>query len=415
LTATFRKRLSETNLYGPSTPPAEAPAENFLDLLGDLNIEPKNLGTSLVRLFGRLRPRIAYRVGGVLHLREEEPRYGVTVTITSCVFHGSRANTVWERSWEDAVRTAGYWVVSALLPVTEAGRKAPWQDWWGRSVPYELFAHYQQATEFNHGRRFDDALDHYYAAAHLDPTNVHLRTQIGATQEKLGLHLEALESYRGALALLVPDTRKDNELLWIAPWDLRRFANLGLLWTPHSKLLARYRYSIVLGMSEQLAAQWCDTDLASRQGKAYRESLIGFFTERYWPAVAEYTFKTKKNPEKWIRDVLTAPPDKETIQLVFQLACVQEMHRISQDFLLTRLLPRQILRRIPARTRAHESLTGSALRVCRYICAPLRLAWAQSEWEAKQRGLVHLGAVAEPGVSRPSRVLVPLSARSLCG
>jgi tetratricopeptide (TPR) repeat protein len=385
LSATFRKRLSETHLYAPSTLPAEAPAENFMDLLGDLNVEPKKLGTSLVRLFGRLRPRISYRVSGVLHLRAEEPRYGVTVTLTSCVFHGSRAHTVWETSWADAVRTAGYWVVSALLPVTGAGRRAPWDAWWGRSVPYELFAHYQQATELNHDRKFDDALDHYYSAAHLDPTNVYLRTQIGATQEKLGLHLEALESYRGALALLVPDTGKDNELLWIAPWDLRRFANLRLLWNPRSKLLARYRYSIVLGMSEQLAAQWCDADLRSRQGEAFRESLIDFFTDRYWPVVAEYTYKRKLNPEEWLRSVLKAPPDKETIQLVFQLACVQEMHRLSQDYLLTCLLPTQILRRLPARTRARESLTGSALRVCRYVSAPLRLAWAQDQWVARQR------------------------------
>ncbi|XMN10912.1 hypothetical protein ACK8N7_35300 [Streptomyces griseobrunneus] len=83
LTAQLRKQLSETNLYPPTALPAEAPADNFLDLLGDVDLEPKKLGTSLLRLFSRLRPKIAYTVRGVLRLREQEPGFGITVTVTS--------------------------------------------------------------------------------------------------------------------------------------------------------------------------------------------------------------------------------------------------------------------------------------------------------------------------------------------
>ncbi|MFJ5740639.1 hypothetical protein [Streptomyces microflavus] len=68
LSAQLRKQLSETNLYPPTALPAEAPADNFLDLLGDVDLEPKKLGTSLLRLFSRLRcpgppPRTGSRAG----------------------------------------------------------------------------------------------------------------------------------------------------------------------------------------------------------------------------------------------------------------------------------------------------------------------------------------------------------------
>ncbi|MFE5109450.1 hypothetical protein [Streptomyces sp. NPDC056663] len=85
LTSQFRKQISETDLYPPTVLPAEAPPEHFLDLLGDVDLEPKKLLTSLLRLFSRLRPKVAYRVRGILRFRTQEPHFGMTVTITSFI------------------------------------------------------------------------------------------------------------------------------------------------------------------------------------------------------------------------------------------------------------------------------------------------------------------------------------------
>ncbi|MFW3464683.1 hypothetical protein ACN24K_32135 [Streptomyces microflavus] len=195
LSAQLRKQLSETNLYPPTALPAEAPADNFLDLLGDVDLEPKKLGTSLLRLFSRLRPKIAYTVRGVLRLREQEPGFGITVT--SYAIRGSRTESIWSRSWEDAIQEAGYWAVAGhpgrpASPLAGVVRPGP---------AAELFAAYQQARELSGQRKFDDALESYYEALRFDPTNLYLRTQIAGIQEQLWLHLDALETYYGALRL----------------------------------------------------------------------------------------------------------------------------------------------------------------------------------------------------------------------
>ncbi|MCD9899027.1 hypothetical protein LUR56_00650 [Streptomyces sp. MT29] len=76
-------------------------------------------------------------------------------------------------------------MMATLVPVTRAGRRPPWQGWCGRDLPPDLFAAYQQARELSQERKFDDALDRYYEALRLDPTNLYLRTQIAGIQEQL--------------------------------------------------------------------------------------------------------------------------------------------------------------------------------------------------------------------------------------
>ncbi|MEU9860552.1 hypothetical protein AB0D99_06750 [Streptomyces sp. NPDC047971] len=387
LTAQLRKQLSETNLYPPSALPAESPAENFLDLLGDIDLEPKKLGTSILRLFSRLRPKVAYMVRGVLRIRPQEPRFGVTITVTSYALRGSRTDTRWHQTWEEAVRAAGYWVMAALVPVTQASRGAPWQEWRGRSLPPELFAAYQEARELSRDRKFDDALDRYYAALRLDPTNIHLRTQIAGTQEKLWLHLDALETYHGAILLDGQSRQERNARLRRGAWNPRRFLCKRYRWWRSGLLEARFRYAVVLGMAERTASQWCESALDPADHRKYRrraqtraeirKSLAPALVERYWPAVIYLTPPGRKEPILDVSDARTwlehelgdEGLDLKTVSLIFQLACEEEMYQLACDYPVLRFL------RHPS-GRQSRGLTWTSLRLNRDVWARLRLAWA---------------------------------------
>ncbi|MEU4268490.1 hypothetical protein [Streptomyces sp. NPDC026092] len=410
LTAQLRKQLSETNLYPPSALPAESPAESFLDLLGDIDLEPKKLGTSILRLFSRLRPKVAYTVRGILRVRTEEPRYGVTVTVTSYALRGSRTETRWQPTWEEAVQAAGYWVMAALVPVTQASRGAPWQEWRGRNLPPELFAAYQEARELSQDRKFDDALDRYYAALRLDPTNIHLRTQIAGTQEKLWLHLDALETYHGAILLDGQSREERNTRLSRGAWNPRRFLCKRYRWWRNGLLEARFRYAVVLGMAERTAYQWCrptvdpaDYRKCPRRAhtrKEIRKSLAPALVERYWRSVVYLTPPGRKWPiyteadaREWLEGALGEEGlDEKTVSLIFQLACEEEMYQLACDYPILRFLKRPDKRR-------SRGLTWTSLRLNRDVWARLRLGWAVDQTAAgKVKGLrndVHWPVTAE--------------------
>ncbi|WP_148666587.1 hypothetical protein [Streptomyces sp. MOE7] len=390
LTARFRKHLSETDLYPPATLPAEPATESFLDLLGDVNLESGKLGTSLLNLFSRLRPKVAYRVSGVLQQETLDRKRccGVTVTLTAFATRGSCAHTVWESTWEDAVYEAGCWVMATILPITRASKRPPWQAWQGRTLPPELFAAYQKGRELSRQRKFDEALHQFYKAERWDPTNLFLRTQAAEVQEKLGLHLEALETYHGALTLGRLNAEEENTRLWVAPWALRRFTYLWHWRQRPGVLQARYRYITNLGTSERIAADWCnDHDYEIDGGHAdardeIRQALTPAFAERYWPAVVEIKdgdrffykdgdrfFYSEEEAQKWVREQLSdnRKGNKNNVRLIFQLASLQEMRRFAQDYAFAGLYPR---------LRADKKmLTRPALRINRDIWAPLRLAW----------------------------------------
>ncbi len=387
LTAQLRKQLSETNLYPPSALPAESPAENFLDLLGDIDLEPKKLGTSIMRLFSRLRPKVAYTVRGVLRVREQEPIFGVTVTVTSYAMRGSRTETLWRQTWENAVQASAYWVMAALVPVTQASRRAPWQEWRGRNLQPELFAAYQEARELSRERQFDDALDRYYAALRLDPTNVHLRTQIAGTQEKLWLHLDALETYYGAVLLDGQSREQRSARLGRGPWNPRRSLCKRYRWWRNGLLEARFRYAIVLGMAERTAHQWCKSTIdptddrkcprRARTRREIRKSLAPALVERYWrtityitPPGEEMPICDEKRARAWLaRELGEERLDQKTVSFIFQLACAEEMYQLVADYPILRFL------RHPSRRRS-RGLTWTSLRLNRDVWAPLRLARA---------------------------------------
>lgn len=422
LTARFRKQLSETELYAPTQLPAEAPADSFLDLVGDVDLEPQNLGTSLLRLTSRLRPKVAYRVGGVLTVRDREPRCGITVTLTSYAIRGSRAETLWEPTWEQAVRKAGYWVASALLPITRSGRKQPWREWRGRTLPADLFETYQRARELGRERKFDEALDNYYLAVLHDPLNVQLRNQIGATQEKLGLHLDALETYFGALNLGGQGADEDNGRLTAPWWNWwRRLRYQRFLWTRPGVLQARYRFAVVLGTSEQTAKQWCKDDGSDARSTAraqIRQTLTAAFAGRYGEIVRDLAGGYGPGPGAWLEAVLRGDPalarkgDRErVVSLIFQRASFLEICRLLEDYPVARLSPRI--------RSGDTALTRSALRIDRDICAPLRLVEAQIGVPESARGKGILDWRSDkvrwrPGVQRAAHAVEGLTGGANC-
>ncbi|WP_310719448.1 hypothetical protein [Streptomyces lydicus] len=403
LTARLRHRLSDSSMYPPATLPAQAPAESFLELLGDIEIDPNKLGTALPKLLSRLRPQLAYRVSGILQFRESPlpDQYGATVTVTAFLFGGSRTTTVWGSDWDDVIRKAGSWIISTLLPVTRAGRLPPWRRWWGREIKPELYEAYQSANELSRAGHCHEALEQYFRAVRLDPTNAALRAELAEIQERMGLHIDALDTCQRALTLDGQSARRYRKRLWQNRWiphwrRLRYFRHPRL----HREMLGlRYRNSIILGTSETTAEQWCAH--AGTNGAHTREHLIPILVERYWPAAVGLPGTAaslprgaqKKAGQNWLREILQS--DKEAaVRLVMQRAALQETARLAADDTWARIWlywPAWLWSWArffwPAAyhqsTRGTQpSVTRGAFRINRRVWAPLRLAWASTAYGA---------------------------------
>ncbi|MEU9119638.1 hypothetical protein AB0C96_07225 [Streptomyces sp. NPDC048506] len=400
LTARLRRRLSDSSMYPPATLPAQAPAESFLELLGDIEIDPDKLGTALPKILSRLRPKLAYRVGGVLQFREAEPdRYGMTVTVTAFLFGGSRATTVWGSDWDDVIRKAGSWVISTLLPVTRAGRLPPWRQWWGRELKPELYEAYQEANELSRAGRHHEALEQYFTAVRLDPTNPYLRAELAETQEKMGLHIDALDTCQRALTLDGQSARRYRKRLWQSRWSphwrrLRYFRHPRV----YRELVGlRYRNSIILGTAEVTAEQWCAG--TGTNGLQTREHLTPLLVDRYWPTAvgldAKGTLLFPNRRKEAGRESLRQTLDSENtaeVRLVMQRAAMQETHRLAADDAWARVWlywPSWVWSwiRVAWPAAYYQSVRGpqaavtrGAFQINRRVWAPLRLAWASAKY-----------------------------------
>ncbi|TJZ51903.1 hypothetical protein FCH28_18755 [Streptomyces piniterrae] len=408
LTARLRRRLSDSSMYPPATLPAQAPAESFLELLGDVEIDPQKLGTVLPKLLGRVRPKLAYRVSGILQFRESPlpDQYGMTVTVTAFLFGGSRATAVWGSDWDDVVRKAGSWIISTMLPVTRAGRRPPWRQWWGRELKPELYEAYQAANELSRAGRHHEALEQYFSAVRLDPTNPYLRAELAETQEKMGLHIDALDTCQRALTLDGQDARRYGKRLWQSRWSphwrrLRYFRHPRL----HRELLGlRYRNSIILGTSETTARQWCQRE--GSNGDRTHEHLIPLLVERYWPtAVSLDGGGALRMRERWrqhkdrkgsgqnsLRRILENRTNEAEVRLIFQRAAIQETTRLAADDAWARVWlywPVRLWSRIRVLWPSsyyqsvrgpRPSVTRGAFQINRRVWGPLRLAWASCDY-----------------------------------
>ncbi|WP_310727740.1 hypothetical protein [Streptomyces sp. N2A] len=410
LTARLRHRLSDSSMYPPATLPAQAPAESFLELLGDVEIDPDKLGTAVPKLLSRLRPKLAYRVSGVLQYGDGTPDpYGMTVTVTAFLFGGSRAKDVWGSDWDDVIRKASSWTVSTLLPVTRAGRQPPWRRWWGQEIKAELYEAYQEANALSRAGRHHEALEQYFTAVHLDPVNPYLRAELAETQEKMGLHIDALDTCQRALTLDGQSVLGYHKRLWLSRWCPFRRLRYFLHPRVYRELIGlRYRNSIILGASETTAKKWVADWAAERAanrdspGSKTCENLIPLFVDRYWPAALGLDGrKVPLLPEKRRqREVAGRNSLEETLRsgnaaeigLVLQRASTQETARLAADDAWARLWlywPTWVWKRIrfiwPAAYYQSDLSTPSpvtrgAFHINRRVGSPLRLTWATSAY-----------------------------------
>jgi hypothetical protein len=405
LTAEFRRQL-----------PAEAPPTSFLELLGDMEIDPKKLGAVLPRLLSRLRPKLAYRVGGVLRFRDEGPdQYGMTVTVMAFVFGGSRAMTVWGKDWAEVIHRAACCVISSLLPVTRAGRQPPWRQWWGRELNPALYEAYQQATELSRAGRYHEALVRYYAAIGIDPANPYLRAELAEVQEKMGLHIDALDTCQRALTLDGQTPHQYHKRLWLR-WRLLRY-----LWHPRlyrDVLGLRYRNTIILGISEVTAKQWYERK--GTNGRGTHENLISTLVDRYWPVAVDLAAidplpidqarsgNDEKAAKEWLEEVLelkkrpagedsgTTEKNESRLRVAFQRASTQETRLLAADDLCARVAGLYAPDRVWSWIRLLwpfsyvqsargplQPVTRGALKINQRVWGPLRLAWVSEYFDAK--------------------------------
>ncbi|WP_431961996.1 hypothetical protein [Actinacidiphila sp. bgisy160] len=418
LTAQFRQQLSETSLYPPPGVP-EPPEESVLDLVGDMDPDPKRLGASMMRFLARLRPKLAYRVRGELRARDQEPRYGLTVTVTSYALGGCRMTTVWGSNWEEAVSSAAYWVVASLLPVTRAGKRLPWRDWVGRDIPPELFEAVQRANQLHKVHQNDEAMHWYYKALQLDPLNPYIRFELSKVQQECGLYIDALDMIQGSL---ISDGQREDDYtrrLWQSFGHLRRPRYLLHLRRRPDAIEVRYAHAMLLRLFDDrdegenrrprcrpwhgrpaddrnddrdLATQWCKRngdDSRARVREGIRRRLIPILANRYWPigylemvkAERLRSFegadpKKREDARKCVEAILSSDSCRR-VRLFFQRASEQEMVRLAADCKLAFIVPGGA----NSRTR-----TWTNLRICRDLLVPLELSRAWDEYSKAEPG-----------------------------
>jgi tetratricopeptide (TPR) repeat protein len=257
LSALFRERLSRVGLAPPdSVPSATAPSE-ALGLLRSAAREKTPLAAALGSL-EVVWPRHGYVVQAMLVKRDFEPRLGATVQVLTPPAKANAAQPFWSDSWERSVEAAAYAAAAYILPRTRASNTPPWSTWSGIAIPAQLVQHYVRAERLSAKRRYDEALEHYFAALQLDPSNLDLRLEIGSLQETLSLWLDALETYTSidATVKAQPARGSHKELQPVVTRAARRRRD-------RAAYLARYRRAVLLGFGQPLADQWFRTGSVS--------------------------------------------------------------------------------------------------------------------------------------------------------
>ncbi|MGI8740725.1 MAG: hypothetical protein ACR2KU_14310 [Gammaproteobacteria bacterium] len=194
LTSLFRMCLSEVYLSSNSAVPSRSTTEP-MGVVQVANPTPEGIVSAALLALVALWPRYSYRISGTLITRAETPGYGVVFDVKRYGAREGASDVRWAVSWDEAVADAAYAATALILPYTGLSAKAPWTSWQGKMLPPMLFGHYQRAQKLSNGRRYDEALYFYYRALDLDPHNVSIRLQIAMLQERLGLFIDALDTY----------------------------------------------------------------------------------------------------------------------------------------------------------------------------------------------------------------------------
>ncbi|MCI4064553.1 hypothetical protein MRQ36_19015 [Micromonospora sp. R77] len=401
LRSRFCRQLAETSVYPPYSGPADPPPQGFFDVLAKEQGDLTNAASFLPRVLAALWPKQAYQISGTLQCRNVEPRHGLSVTVTSFLGRtGSATTTCWGHSWEDATCRAAYWAMAKLVPVTRLAKTPPWRKWRGRDMPAELFEAYNEAKKRHDDLKLDDALWWYREALRLDPFNLDIRLMVGSVQEDLGLFLDALQTYQGALAVGQLEARYTGAL-WSRkrrrlrpPW---RFTGttVGQLRRHPEWIKLRFQYARTLGYAERVMAQWFPRNPGTEayantpyhwQSRQNRERLCAALAERYWPAVLTCTHAgTRDEAKQLVRQMLR---HRSSAPVVLHLAAWQEFHRLYEDLTIARFVPG-----------AAAGFDRRLVRLMRDVWAPLRLMRALHDarhggpQDAPERSRLELPAV----------------------
>ena len=244
LSAAFRRRLTKLRLRAPTPAPGSIPEQDFLETLASGRLDSKDPLVSSVSILRAALPISAYEVSAALVERRSAPdglRWGVTAQVR-LPHEVIPVDTAWASSPRVAVERAADIVTAAVLPRTRLGNLPPWSGWRGYTMPSLLVHHFERAEWFTYQRRYDEALDSYFAALELDPKSVDIRLHLGYVQEKLGLYLDAVATYAAARKM-ADDTSR-------ALYGLRALRNRRA-----SGRIASYRLAVLLG-GRNVAHQW---------------------------------------------------------------------------------------------------------------------------------------------------------------
>ncbi|GGL89354.1 tetratricopeptide repeat protein [Micromonospora yangpuensis] len=388
LRSRFCRQLAETGVYPPYAGPSNPPPQGFFDVLAD-NQNQSNLPIFVTTSLARLWPTRGFQVKGTLQVRRQEPRYGLSVTVTSFAGPGGSASattTEWGRSWEDATCRAAYWAMAKILPATRLADTAPWRSWRGRDMPAELFETYSEAKKRHDDRKLDEALFFYREALRLDPFNIDIRLMVASVQEDMGLFLDALQTYQGALAVVELDGRytgalwsrkRDRWRHWVRyTWSTVRLVRRHPEW-----LKLRFQYARALGFSERVVTElFTKEPIGTRRRHVRdqtRERLCAALAERYWPAVLSCANPPDHDQAKSeVRQRLSTP---EGARLLLRLAAWQEFQRLYEDLPVALLVPG-----------AGRDATRRQVRLMRDVWIPLRVA----ESLRNDRGAAAVQAIA---------------------
>lgn len=242
----FRNNLTTLRLQSPAPVPGVSPALSFVDVLASGAAKQDDWFSTLVSLLQASVPSHAYRVEGTVFERPTGTSpCGVFVQVVRLSGETMRPNVIWERDWERAMRHAAAAVTAAILPSTRQC-SGPWAAWRGYAMPADLLFTYEEASEAEAARRYDEALSLYHQTLDGDPMNLDIRLRIGQLQERLALYLDALVSYESLLALRKPGGEKLSRRLY--PRRVRRERARAFL-------IAQYRRLVLLG-GDRLPEQW---------------------------------------------------------------------------------------------------------------------------------------------------------------
>jgi hypothetical protein len=256
LDAHFRQTLSDLRLSSTTPAPGLSASSDFVELLESSSVDAKQPIALIGRMARIVRPTHAYEVRGMLTHREREPSYGAVIEVATLPGRRTIMRTYWRSSWERALERAATAVAAEVIPRSRHSDSGVWARWKGHVLDDQLVDLYQRAERLRAGRRYEESSALFYEAVRHDPANGYFRLALGATQEELALHIDALLTYDS-----IPVVTQH-------PSGIRR--KIG----KQVQAVAGYRRASVLGLGDGLAEQWLVPPKAEFSSRRSRELVV---------------------------------------------------------------------------------------------------------------------------------------------